>query len=133
MSLKINLKPNEAVYVGVSRVTVMSEGNVTLLIDGDTPVLRAKEHIGEPPREDVAARLRYVVQQMYLAQDIASFQEEYFALAQELTGDSAERAEHVARTNAFLIQGEFYKALKQTRFLMEGEAPVAPRTATRAR
>lgn len=120
MTLKINLKPREAVYVGTTSITVVSEGNVTLAIDGDAPILRSSERIDEPLANDHAARLQYVIQQMFLARDLAGFYEEYFALAQRLSSDNADLARHIARTNYHLAQGELYKALKSARALVEG-------------
>lgn len=119
MTLKINLKSREAVYIGATCVTILSEGNVTLAIDGDAPILRSSERISEPPADNFAARLQYVIQQMFLAQDIAAFQEEYFALAQKLSGDDVDMSRLVATTNFHLARGEFYKALKSARKLVE--------------
>ncbi|MBU1174147.1 MAG: hypothetical protein KKH72_02005 [Alphaproteobacteria bacterium] len=120
MTLKINLKPREAVYIGTTSVTVLSEGKVTLAIDGDAPILRSSERISEPPADHVAARLQYVIQQMFLAQDLAAFHAEYFALAHRLGNENAEMAKLIAATNFHLVQGELYQALKSARKLVEG-------------
>ena len=128
MTLKINLKPHEGVYVGTTSVTVLSESNVILGIDGDAPVLRSNERIAEPPADSHAARLQYVIQQMYLAQDLAAFHEEYFTLAHKLSDRNANLARLVAATNFHLVQGEFYKALKSARKLVEDEQATATDT-----
>jgi flagellar biosynthesis repressor protein FlbT len=115
MALKINMKPRDSVYIGSSAITVASDGNVTLLIDGDAPVLRGSERIAEPNGDDPMVRIQYIIQQMYLLRDIASFHEDYFTLAQKLIQNDTEMAPHIARINCHLVQGEFYKALKTVR------------------
>lgn len=124
MALKINMKPKDSVYIGSSAITVASDGNVTLLIDGDVPVLRGSERIAEPVTDDPMARIQYIIQQMYLLRDIASFHEEYFALVQKVITNDAEMAQHVARINSHLVQGQFYKALKSIRELAANEPPL---------
>lgn len=123
MALKINMKPSDAVYVGASMITVESQSNVTLLIDGDVPVLRASEWIDEPRAGDHAARLQHVVQQMYFAGDVAGFHEDYFALAKVLASDDPATVPHIAKVNSHLARGEFYKALKVARGLAESCVP----------
>lgn len=129
MVLRINVKPNEAVYIGLTRITLVSQGNVTLLIERDAPVLREKDVIAPPPPEAHAARLQYLIQQMYLGGGVAGFNEEYFALARAMSDEGGDRAEHIARTNFHLARGEFYKALKLARLFAQttsGDPAEAP-------
>ncbi len=134
MTLKINMKPRESVHVGDSTITIASGGNVTLLIDGDVPVLRGSEWIDEPAIDDLLPRIQYIIQQMYLLKDISGFHEEYFALAQKLTEADAEMAQLLAKINLHLVKGEFYKALKLVRTSAEqaGETEQVPTGSQRA-
>jgi flagellar protein FlbT len=126
MALKINMKPRDSVYIGSSAITVASDGNVTLLIEGDAPVLRGSERIAEPHGDDPMSRIQYIIQQMYLLRDIASFHEDYFTLAQKLIREDSDMAPHIARINCHLVAGEFYKALKTVRDVAGQTDPGTP-------
>ena len=47
MTLKLTLKPGESVFVGTTRVSVVSRSTCTVLIEGTAPVMRAAEWLDE--------------------------------------------------------------------------------------
>lgn len=69
MTLRLVLKPGEVLMLGRTRLTLVSQGNCTVLVDGSGPVLRTQDYVEVDDTADAVARLRYVVQQIYLEDD----------------------------------------------------------------
>lgn len=69
MTLRLVLKPGEVLMLGRTRLTLVSQGNCTVLVDGSGPVLRTQDYVEADDTADAVARLRYVVQQIYLEDD----------------------------------------------------------------
>lgn len=112
MTLKLTVKPGERFYVGNAQISVQCDFIVTVLIDGDAPVLRVEDHIGEADARTTCQKLQYLVQQMYLSGDIAGHHAPYFELTQALMAEDPAHAGMVAEVNRLLMQGKAYKAVK---------------------
>jgi flagellar biosynthesis regulator FlbT len=112
MTLKITLKPGEAVFIGAAEVKIMTKSICTIEIDGDAPVLRSDYAIGAVEAVDTPSRLHFVLQRMYLTGDIKAYHAEYFALAQAFINENPAASAWIQQTNQFLIEGETYQAVK---------------------
>ena len=83
MSLKVELKPGERLIIGNCVVT-NSDQRARLFIDGRAPILREKDILTPETANSPAKRIYLAVQLMYLDDDTAKFQDEYFRLVNEI-------------------------------------------------
>jgi flagellar protein FlbT len=120
MALKIEMKPGERIFIGECVVT-NDDQRTRLLIDGTAPVLREKD-IMTPERADTPAKRIYlVVQLMYTSRDPQIHHEVYFALIRDIVQAAPSTWPHIEIINNNILTGELYKALKQSRKLIEYE------------
>lgn len=112
MALKITIKPNEIIYIGQSTVTVVSNHSSILLIEGKMPVLRSEYAIEAQTAHSTTQKLHYILQEMYLSENIEQYQVEYFSLATQLLKSSPEAMSWIGRMNGLLIDGRLYEAVK---------------------
>lgn len=124
--LKLNLKPNERVYVGKSIITILSESGSTLLIEGDVPVLRQK--LFAESGQSAAAQLRYAIQQSYLDGDSATSLAQVLSLAAAAMRDEPAVGVAVKEIIALFATGQTFAALKAANMLR-----IDPEHADRAR
>jgi flagellar protein FlbT len=120
MALKVELKPGERIIVGGSVIT-NGETRTQLIIEGDEPILREKDVI-TPERADTPCRRVYLaVQMMYLASDVARFQERYFELVNDVVKAAPSLLPTIDAVNNWILTGNLYKALKEARALLAQE------------
>lgn len=122
MGLKLNIKPGERFYVGTGTVTVISDHIVSVIVDGDAPVLRAEDHIDASAATTPIAALRYIIQQMYLTGNTNAFHERYFQQAQTLWTEHPELQSTLTQLNSLLMQGQTYKAIRVAKTLSDADA-----------
>ena len=115
MTLRLTLKPGEAVLIGTSRLTVVSKGSCTVILEGDLPVMRAAECITEAEATDPLSRFRFVLQEIYLRNDLASLQADYFRAASRLVAARPDMLTLVERTNELLMAGALWDAVRLAR------------------
>lgn len=122
MALKVELKPGERVIIGESLIT-NGDQRARLLIDGEQPILREKDVLTPDTAGSPARQIYLAVQMMYLKNDIAGFQDSYFALAKDIVNAAPSTRPLVDEINNQILTGSFYKALKIARELIayEGE------------
>ncbi len=121
MPLKLNLKPNEKLFIAG---TVVQNGphGTELTVLNDVPILREKDIITEAGADTLAKRVYFCVQLMYMdTANLADYQQKYALLVQETLKSWPEAADIIARTNADLACGRFYPALRTVRELVELE------------
>jgi flagellar protein FlbT len=121
MPLRFDLGPFEKLYIGKSVLTNNSDRTM-FIVEGEAPILRARDVLTAERAIDAVAKLYLCVQQMYLHEDDRKYQNSYAAL---LTQAISERpASSVQLTNADkLIKGQqHYDALKLLRKLIRQEA-----------
>ena len=112
MTLKLTLKPGESVFIGTTRLSVVSRATCTVLIDGDAPVIRASEWLDEPEGTEALPRLRYILQEMYLRDDRVGLIQEYFVAAAALLAEMPGARAAVSRINELLMTGSLWEAVK---------------------
>ena len=121
MPLRFDLGPFEKLFIGKSILT--NEGDrTTFIIEGDTPILRARDVL--TPDEAVTAlqKLYRCVQEMYLEEDIAKYQSSYLALAAQTITECPACYAELQTSDGLIKSGQHYKALKELKKLIEKHA-----------
>lgn len=118
MALKLLVKPNERLFVGSGSILIVSDTTVTIIVDGDMPVLRETDYL-PPENANTPARSFYLtLQSMYLSGDIEGARDSVLNRAkiflEASPSDSAAIAEISDR-----LDGELYKAIKLARALVQ--------------
>lgn len=121
MPLKLNLKPNEKLFIAGAVVQNGSHGT-ELTVLNDVPILREKDILTEAEADSLAKRVYLCVQLMYMdSASLSDYQRKYALLVQETLKSWPEAADIIGRINAELACGRFYPALRTARQLMELE------------
>jgi flagellar biosynthesis repressor protein FlbT len=121
MALKVELKPHERIIIG-SCVVTNTDQRARLLIEGDKiPILREKD-IMTPAIADTPAKLVYLaVQLMYISPDPQGQHGTYFNLVREIVTAVPSAWPIIEEINNFILNGDFYRALKEARKLIAYE------------
>jgi flagellar biosynthesis repressor protein FlbT len=120
MALKVELKPGERIFIGECVIT-NDDQRTRLLIDGTAPVLREKDIMTAERADTPAKRIYLAVQLMYTSRDPRAHHEVYFALIRDIVQAAPSTWPHIESINNHILRGELYKALKQSRKLIEYE------------
>lgn len=120
MALKVELKPGERIFVGECVIT-NDDQRTRLLIGGTAPVLREKDIMTAERADTPAKRIYLAVQLMYTSRDPRMHHEVYFALIRDIVHAAPSTWPHIESINNHILTGELYKALKQSRKLIEYE------------
>lgn len=120
MALKVDLKPGERIFIGECVIT-NDDQRTHLLIDGTAPVLREKDIMTVERADTPAKRIYLAVQLMYTSRDPREHHEVYFALIRDIVEAAPSTWSHIEIINNHILRGELYKALKQSRKLIEYE------------
>jgi flagellar protein FlbT len=121
MTLRIELKPFEKVFIG-DAVLTNSDQRTMFIIDGRTPVLRAKDAIAPETAKTPAEKLYVCIQNMFLLRDHKSQQGTYLALAAETIAQNPHAYPLLSEVDRFVTSAEYYKSLKTLRKLIAPEA-----------
>jgi len=120
MALKLELKAGERLRLG-DCVVVNGGARATLLIEGDTPVLRETEII-EPAHADSAAKRLYLaVQSMHLSRRRGGFLTDYAFHAGEIAAASPALKPLIDTIDDLVAAGRYYKAMRAARHLIDAE------------
>jgi flagellar protein FlbT len=120
MALKVELKPGERIFIGECVIT-NDDQRTRLLIDGTAPVLREKDIMTAERADTPAKRIYLAVQLMYTSREPQIHHEVYFALIRDIVQAAPSTWPHIESINNHILRGELYKALKQSRKLIEYE------------
>jgi flagellar protein FlbT len=131
MALKVELKPGERIFIGECVVTNDNQ-RTRLLIDGSVPVLREKDIMTTKQANSPAKRIYLAVQLMYTSREPRDHHEIYFALIRDIVQAAPSTWPFVESINNHILRGELYKALKQSRKLIEYEEELFRSAARRA-
>lgn len=126
MTLKLTLKPGESVFIGTTRLSVVSRATCTVLIDGNAPVIRASEWLDEIEATGALPRFRYILQEMYLRDDRVGLIQEYFVAAATLLAEMPQARDGVSRVNELLMTGSLWEAVRVGKELARSLAPETP-------
>lgn len=129
MALKVELKPGERIFIGECVIT-NDDQRTRLLIDGTAPVLREKDIMTAERADSAAKRIYLAVQLMYTSRDPRMHHDVYFALIRDIVQAAPSTWPQIEIINNHILSGELYKALKQSKKLIEYEQELF-RNATR--
>lgn len=116
MSLKLDLRAGEKIYIGNSILTVASDERTTIIIDGSLPVIREGDFIKDDGVSTPLIRLANSVQLHYLSPheySLATIFEIYLNNQWDTPG--------VADAMKFVVQGHLYKAVRALRAVIKHE------------
>jgi flagellar protein FlbT len=120
MALKVELKPGERFILGDSVIT-NDDQRTRLFIEGDAPILREKDILRLDDADTPCKKIYLVLQMMYLANNPARHQDLYFELVNDVLEAAPSTRPFLDVINNRILTGEMYKALKETRKLIEYE------------
>jgi flagellar protein FlbT len=120
MALKIELKPRERIIIGDSVIT-NDDQRTRLLVEGEAPILREKDILTVEQADTPCKKIYLMVQLMYLARDPTRHHRLYFDLVTEVLAAAPSTRPYFDQINNSLLTGQYYKALKDTRRLIEYE------------
>lgn len=121
MALVLDLKPGEKVLIGEAVITNDSQ-RTRIHIAGDAPILREKDILQEEEADTPCKRIYFVIQCMYLAREPSEYYDKYFDMVKEVQEAAPSTALFFALINDKIIQGVYYKALKDASELIKYEA-----------
>jgi flagellar protein FlbT len=125
MALKITLKPNEKMIVGGAVVTNGSSKNNDLIIENSVPVLRQKDILCETDATTHCRQIYFVIQLMYIdSENLGNHQHTYWKLVRELIDAIPRLIGHIDEINENILIGNYYRALKLARQLINYEQEV---------
>lgn len=120
MALIIDLKPHERIIIGNALVT-NDAARARLHIEGDAAILREKDIMRETDAVSPCKRIYFTVQLMYLSQNPKSIHEVYFQQIRDIQAAAPSTAEYFMKINDHILAGNYYKALKEARNLIDYE------------
>ena len=120
MALIIDLKPEERIIVGTALIT-NDKTRTRLHIEGDSPILREKDIMREEDANSPCKRVYFAVQLMYLSATPQEMHKQYFALIRDVQNAAPTTSLFFMNINDFILKGQYYKAMKEARNLIEHE------------
>lgn len=120
MALIIDLKPSERIIIGTALIT-NDENRTRLHIEGAAPILREKDIMREQEATSPCRKIYFTIQMMYLSSDPKTIHETYFEQIRAIQNAAPSTAPYFMKVNDFILAGQYYKALKEARNLIEYE------------
>ena len=116
MTLKLTLKPGESVFVGTTRVSVISRSTCTVIIEGTSPVMRGAEWLDSSEAATPLDRFRYILQEMYLRNSTHELILDYFKAAEALFAAEPDLRAVIGEVNDRLLEGALWDAVRLVRY-----------------
>jgi flagellar protein FlbT len=123
MPLRFDLGPFEKLFIGKSVLTNTSHRTM-FIVEGDAPILRARDVLTAEQAVSTLEKLYRCVQQIYLEEDIAKYQGSYLALAALTISEFPDCCAALQVSDGLIKNGQHYKALKELKKLIEKHARV---------
>ncbi len=120
MALIIDLKPGEKILVGNAVIT-NDDQRTRLHIAGDSPIMREKDVMKEEDITTPCKQVYFLIQCMYLARKPDIYFEKYFKIVKEIQNTAPSTSFLFMVINEKIIQGHYYKALKDAKELIQYE------------
>lgn len=120
MALKVELKPNERIIIGTAVVRNCDQ-RTSLIIEGNAPILREKD-ILSPKSADSPAKLIYLtIQLMYIDGKVSENIGLYNKFVTDFQRAVPSSTKILMAVHNHILNGEFYKALKEAKQLLAYE------------
>lgn len=126
MALIIDLKPGEKILIGTAVITNDAQ-RTRLHISGDAPILREKDVMQEEDADTPCKKIYFLIQCMYLAPDPKTYFDRYFNLIREIQDAAPTTTFFFLTINELILEGSYYKAMKNARDLMSHEEELIER------
>jgi len=123
VALKVELKPHEKIVVG-SVIIQNGETRARLLIEGEAAILRERDIIGAAEAESPAKRIYFVLQLMYLDQDVVAHKNAFIELIDAFMQAAPSAWPIISKITDHVIAGDIYRAIKATRALIDYEEEI---------
>lgn len=120
MALIIDLKPGEKILIGTAVITNDSQ-RTRLHISGEAPILREKDVLQEEDADTPCRKVYFLVQCMYLARNPREYHPKYFEMLKIIQQAAPSTSIFFMRINEQIIQGHYYKALREAKDLITHE------------
>jgi flagellar protein FlbT len=121
MPLRFDLGPFEKLFIGKSVLT--NNGDRTMfIVEGDTPILRARDVLTREQAVSTVEKLYRCVQQIYLEEDTHKYKGSYLALAAQAISECPACNAELKIADPFIKSGQHYKALKSLKKLVRPDA-----------
>jgi flagellar protein FlbT len=121
MPLRFDLGPFEKLFIGKSVLTNSSDRTM-FIVEGDTPILRARDVLTPERAINTAEKLYRCVQQMYLEEDTQTYQGTYLALSAQTISECPACHAELRIADQLIKSGQHYKALKSLKKIVRQEA-----------
>ncbi len=121
MALVIDLKPGEKILIGEAVIT-NDKQRTRLHIAGDSPILREKDVMQEHQADSPCKKIYFLVQCMYIAKNPGDYHERYFSMVADVQKAAPSCTIFIMQINEHIMSGNYYKAMKLARELIEHEA-----------
>ena len=120
MPLRFDLGPFEKLFIGKSVLT--NNGDRTMfIVEGETPILRARDVLTAERAVNALEKLYRCVQQMYLEEDTQKYQGSYLALAAQAISECPTCYAELNIVDQLIKSGQHYKALKSLKKFVRQE------------
>ncbi len=124
MALKIALKPHERIVIA-GAVIRNGEKRGDLIIENQVPILREKDILSEVEVNTPCKRIYFVVQLMYFDDvNLNEHYKNYWNLVSEVVKAAPSMTSRVDSMSEFIVSGNYYKALRVARELIDYEKEV---------
>jgi flagellar biosynthesis repressor protein FlbT len=124
MALKLKLKPHEKFIID-GAVIKNSGTTCELFVENNVPLLREKDIIGINEADSPCKRIYFVIQMMYVDEkNIVEHHKTYWALVQEVVQAAPSTKFIFQVISNYILQDNFYQALKAAKKLIEYEQEV---------
>jgi len=124
MALKIALKPRERIVIA-GAVIRNGEKRGDLIIENRVPILREKDILSEVEVNTPCKRIYFVVQLMYFDDvNLNEHYKKYWNLVNEVVKAAPSMTSRVDSMSEFIVSGNYYKALRVARELIDYEKEV---------
>src|SRR5271167_2618110 len=111
MPLRVDLGPFEKLFIGKSVLT-NGPDRTLFVLEGEGPVLRARDVLTSVSAVSAVEKLYRCVQQMYLEEDTQKYQGSYLALAAQTISEFPGCYADIEAADQLVQSGKYYKALR---------------------
>lgn len=127
MALKITLKPHEKMIIDGAVVT-NGANRCELYIENSVPILRQKDILSEKEGNSPARRIYLAIQLMYIDEgNLTHHHKTYWCLVQDFIQAAPSALPLVEVISNYILNAQYYQALKETKKLIDYEREVIER------
>ncbi len=120
MALQVELKPGERVFIGDSLITNPQE-RIRIYVGGDAPILRERDVLLFEDAVTPARRIYFALQMMYLEKTPSAARGDFLTLLRDFLEACPSASDKLASISYQVLMGNMYKAMKETKALIEYE------------